>query len=649
MAQQPADCEPGKGASPVLISFDNGVTVTKREFEQAYQKYNGGFDSAKFHTPEKYREYLDLYVKFRRKVMEAEKLGVDTVPSFKSELRGYLKQLAQPYLIEKDVLDKLVKESYDRQFQVVKVSHILFKSEADASPTDTLKAYKKALLIRDSVLKFNKSFDEMAARHSEEPNASKSKGHLSYFSVFDFVHQFEDAAFKAPVGSVTMPIRSQFGYHLIKIWDKKQIKAPRTTAHIMVRFGETYPAKDSLAAAKRIQDAYEALKAGKKFEDVASEYSDDPNTKARGGDLGTRYIPLVEIQDRKYQLKSGEFSEPFQTQYGWHIVSVKDQEPFKPYATVEKELKNKVSKDGRGTTAEEKLVARLKQEYGYKINKGGIDKMISTLGDKYLTPNVSPDSLSPAVRTLPVVTFKDNILTVKDLLVYLSNSRRNLGKNYSAVDQAMVDAENLAKTKLLEYEENRLAYKYPEYCYLAKEYRDGIMLYSLTEKQVWRKAVDDTVGLRAYYEKNKTEFPANERVRVREYRARTETIIKSVDSLLTLKLKLDEVDSLIVKNKINVRVSKLTYDKGSETASKFYGNSKPFSVGPTPDGGAFIILALDEFLPKGTKGFEEAKAEAITKYQNFLEQLWLEELKSKYPYKLNDSVFKTLFKDLPKK
>lgn len=628
----------------VFIEFSNGVKINKDEFEYVYQKNNGGVDSARHHKPEKYKEYLELYVKFKRKVMEAQRLGIDTTESFKAELATYVKQLAQPYLIEKEVLNALIKEAYDRTKAACKVSHILIKLEEQPAPADTVKAYQKALAIRDSILKMGKKFDMMAARHSEEPNANQTKGYLSYFSAFDFLYSFENAAFNTPVGQVSMPVRSKYGYHLIFVQDKIQLKGLRKASHILVRHGKIYVAKDSAQAAQRAQEIYNRLQKGEDFATIAKEFSDDPNSKTKGGELGTRYIPIQEMQDMKYKLEPGKFTQPFKTQYGWHIMMV-TEEPIKPFDDVRNEMKKKVTSDGRAQIAEDRLLSKLKAQYNYQESKGAISKLAENAGNDYLTPGYTGEKLPPVVLESSLFTFKDKKATTMDLINYTQRNRRRPFPPNTKVEAALEqDIEGLAKNMLLEYEEKQLADKYPEFRNLMQEYRDGILLFTITEEKVWRKAVEDTAGLRGFYDQNKEKFKAGERVRIREYRSRDRAALDKVDSVLKIHKKLDDVDTLIRKEKFGVRVTKHIYDKNSENGKKYFGKPVGTKSEVENDAVNYFINVIDDFLPAGNKSYDEAKSEAITQYQTYLEEKWNKELESSYTYKVNDKVFPRLFK-----
>lgn len=634
----------GQDKSPVLIKFKNGEKVYKDEFEYVYQKNNGGYEAAANHTDEQYQEYLELYVTFKRKVMEAKAKGLDTTRSFKAELETYLKQLARPYLIEQSVLDSLILEAWEHSNMAVSVSHILLRMPKGATPEDTLSTYKRIIAIRDSILN-GADFGEMALRHSEDPSAKDNEGFLSYFTAFDFVYPFESAAFNANEGDVTQPVRSRFGYHILKVHDKVEAKGNYNAYHILVRSGPTYEAKDSLEAKKRAEMIYEKIKNGADFEETAKEYSDDPNTKSKGGELGVRYLPVPEIQSRKYLLKDGEVSKPFESDYGWHIVKVKIEEKDRTFEDVKKLLKNRVTRDKRASIAEDKLIARLRKEYDFQYNERNKAKFIASVGEAYKTGLPQPDSISSALPGLELFSYADQSHSVEDFLAFLPRIRGRSKALVPAKNLFEQELETFANAMLLDYEEMQLAKKYPEYRFLRNEYRDGILLFTLTEQMVWKKAVQDTAGLEKFYEKNKEKFPAGERVRVREYRSSSKESIEVIDSLYTAHDDKELVDSLARAQGVNVRISRQVIEKEKPEAKALYARKVGFVTKPEQDGRTWHIRYIEEFLPKGVKSLEEARAELITQYQNQLEEEWVEKLEKKYKYSVVDKTFENLFEE----
>jgi peptidyl-prolyl cis-trans isomerase SurA len=631
--------------SPVLLRFDKKHFVTKEEFEYVYQKNNGGLEVAKKQTTADYQKYLDLYVTFKRKVLDAEAEGIDTTSAFKNELETYIKQLAQPYLIEKEELDRLIREAYDNLQSAVSVSHILIKVDESAAPEDTLKAYAKTTAILDSLKRNLKTFDALALAHSEDPSVSSNKGYLSYFTAFDFVYPFEKAAFTTPVGSLAGPIRTKFGYHILKVNDKIKTGGNREISHILIRYGGNYTAKDSIEGLQRANMIAKEIKGGKDFAELAKEYSDDPNTKARGGDLGTRYLPLPEMQDLKFKLKDGEVSAVFKSKVGYHLMKAKIVDGNKPFADMQKVLRNRVTRDKRADVAEDKLIAKLKKQYNFQAMPAAEAKFLQQAGADYATPAFKGQNLKKDVLDAPLFGFADQKYKGSDFMAFLENNRKKSTEKLPSEARFRSELDDFVKSKLLKHEEGQLENKYDEFRHLKKEYRDGILLFALTEKRVWRRAVEDTVGLKAFYEKTKNNYVAQERVRIREYRSTNREMMDKLDSLLTAKADAKTMDSLFMTQLFAVRQSKQILEKTNPKSTEAYRNPEGYHSPIQPEANNnFSLFQVEKFLPAGIKEFDEAKAELITKYQTQLETDWVAELAQKYPFKLDDKVFQSLYK-----
>ncbi|MEM7037734.1 MAG: peptidylprolyl isomerase, partial [Bacteroidota bacterium] len=627
-------------------------------FEYVYQKNNGGWDAVKSHTQAQYKEYLDLYVNFKRKVLEAERLGLHEKEAFKSEFEGYRKQLAQPYLVDKSVQEKLVKEAYDRSQKMVSASHILIMCGPDAVPDDTMKAYNKAMAIRDSVVKKGHDFGAAAKKHSEDPSAKQNEGSLGYFTVFDMVYPFETGAFNTKVGDVSMPIRSGYGYHLIKVNDKVENTGKKTCAHIIIRVGPQYSAKTEEQAVEKISEIHKMLVDGGEWKEVCEKYSDDPNTAARGGDLGKgRLIP--EMEDVKRPLGKGDFSKPFKTAFGHHIMKVTDVEEVKSFADSESEIKSRIARDARSTLSRDELIKRVKREYGFRQHEDAVEKLVERVEASGQVAQFTKgffrpvDSINQDLYEMKVYTLGDDIGTsegihygtMRDFFGWYVKARKGYeGATTRQVADKLVGI--FVEEEMLKFEEMQLPKKHREYRELLKEYRDGILLFTLTEDKVWRKAVEDTTGLQAYYNRNTGKFMADARVKVTEYISEKRDKIDQVERLLAAGSTERVIDSIVNKTSaLNCRIRTQTYEKGkAEKEAIMFGQKPGFRSAIMEYGKAWRLLVLEENIPAGQKSFEDAKSECITLYQNHLEEEWLAELKSKYPCNVNESVLETLYK-----
>lgn len=641
-----------KGKDVTLISFGPGpdsFRVSKSEFEYVYQKNNGGWDKAKKANPKDYQDYLALYIKFRRKVLDAESLGMDTVPAFLTELEGYRKQLAQPYLVEKNILDTLIKEGYQRSLYQIHASHILITVAQDAAPADTLKAWQKALAIRDSLVKLNVPFEELAERHSQDPSVKSNKGDLGYFTAFNMVYPFETGAYTTPVGKVSMPVRTQYGYHLIKVQDIYKGKGIQYASHIIIRVGENYSAKDTASAAARINEIHARLKKGEDFATLAEQFSDDPGSAKTGGDLGAARL-LPEMEEWKRKLNTGEFSEPFTTPYGWHIVKVTKTDPVPTFEESKAEIRTRVQKDQRSNLPQEVFINRLKKEYNPVINQAVADQFIASVEKEYSQGKFRPDSTRPDFYRQTILELGPakarETRSLNDFYAYYKTLRSDALSGPTLQAAVTKNFNGFLESELMKFEEKQLPVKYVDYKELYREYRDGILLFSLTEKQVWKKAIEDSVGLKAFYERNQNLFTAGERLKVREYRSADSLKLEEVQQYLREGRSEKEIDSLLnSKSALNLRIQTVIMDSKHPDLPAGWMSQAPNGVGSIRKRDKqFVIQQWLEKLPAGVKSFEEARSECITKYQEELEGKWNAELEKRYPATVNETAFRTLFK-----
>lgn len=500
--------------------------VPFKEFSYVYGKNNA--NAADANTEKSVREYVDLYVNFKLKVGDAEKEGLDTTNAFKKELEGYKKQLAKPYMTDKSVTDKLVKEAYERMKEEVNASHILIKCDPKADPKDTLAAFHKAMDIRKRVLA-GESFEKLAKEKSDDPSAKYNDGNLGFFTAMQMVYPFEDVAFKTAKGAISMPVRTQFGYHLIKVLDRRPSQGQITVAHIMIRANPGMPAEDSIAARKKIFDIAEKLKSGQSFDMLALEFSDHTDSKTKGGLLppfGTGTM-VPSFESAAFALKdTGSISAPFQTPFGWHIVKLKSRKLLDPFEDMKASLESKVSKDSRSELNKSVLIARLKKENGLIENKALMAYAFSKADSNFTKGNWKFDMADKKLDET-ILTIKERKSSLRDFWKY-AEKKQQANSGGSPSYQMKLLFKDFSDMEVLAYEESHLADKYEDYRMLVKEYRDGILLFTLMDQKVWTKALEDTAGLRKFHSTSKDKYNWNQRIKATIYSCANQ---KSLDKL----------------------------------------------------------------------------------------------------------------------
>lgn len=511
-----------------LITIE-GTSVPVDEFVYVYTKNNFNNDST--FSKEDVKDYLDLYINFKLKVKEAEEKGLHEKESFKEELEGYRKQLAKPYLTESGVTDELVKEAYERLKTEINASHILIGLAPEAAPEDTLRVFNKLMQIRAKALG-GEDFAALAKEHSEDPSAASNGGNLGYFTALQMVYPFEDAAYKTKEGEISYPVRTRFGYHLIYVKDKRPSQGKVKVSHIMVRATQGISPEDSVAARKEIYEIYEQLQNGADWFEMASQYSDDISTKSSGGALpwfGTGNM-IPEFEAVAFSLdEPGEFSAPLKTVYGWHIIKLDEKQELESFEVLEPSLKMKVTKDSRAELNKIALINRLKQENNYQKFDEVIAAATSEIDSTLVLGKWSYSSENQQLGSV-LFSINDREYTVKDFYDFVSENQRQQN-NVDAEQYMKMLFDQFVDTSLIAYEEEHLADKYEDYRMLFKEYRDGILLFELMDKKVWSKAVEDSAGLRNFYEQHKENYYWKERAEATIFSSASKAVIDSIKAI----------------------------------------------------------------------------------------------------------------------
>lgn len=634
---------------PIILKVA-GEEITKSEFLNVYQKNNVNGEVLDRKSLE---EYMELYINFRLKVKEAESLGMDTMRSFIDELAGYRKQLAQPYLIDEKMNKALLEEAYNRKKEDIRASHLLIKVDRNASPEDTLAAYKKIMQIRKKAMK-GEDFGKLAMENSDDLSAKDrmvenkivkgNQGDLGYFTVFDMVYPFETGAYNTKVGEISMPVRSDFGYHLIKVTDRKPALGRVQVAHILMRPAPNANAADSAALEQKVMDVYNRILKGEDFADLAKQFSDDKATATKGGVLpwfgANRMIP--EFIKEVSQLKEiNQVAKPFTSSFGWHIVKLLDRKDIGTYEDNLNDLKQNLSRSDRAKKSEQALLNRIKEEYKFTQNAKAKTEFYKVVTDTIFKGGWDPKAASELNK--PMFTIGRHSYSQQDFALWLGkNQRQGAKENISSYVDKMYST--FVNQKLLEYEDSQLENKYPEFRMLMKEYRDGILLFELTEQKIWSKASKDTTGLEAFYNSNRNKYMWGQRADASVYTLSTKD--KKVLEQFRALLKKGLTDHELLENMNNDSTSVLSVDRRKyEKGDNFTVDLARWQKGETAEAtveGKTIIAKINDVLNPEPKKLNEARGLVTANYQDYLEQEWIKELRSKYRFEVNQEVLSSI-------
>jgi len=501
----------------VLFSVGD-ESVTLSEFVNTYCKNN----SLEKTSDSDLREYLNLFINFKLKVRDGFDVQIDTNTIFQRELESYRIQSAQPYLADKEVTEQLITEALERSKLMVRASHILIMCAPDALPKDTLAAYQKIHDIRKNITSGKLTFSEAATQYSEDPSARDevgptgkiqygNNGDLGYFTAFDLIYSFENAAYNTPVGTVSQPIRSQFGYHIVWVQDKQPLISKINISQILLldtaaRFGRVSPnVKEKLTLIE------ERIQNGEDFDNLAAEYTDEPVSKANGGKIDP-FPPNRRPGDfvkNCISLENEQISAPFSSVVGWHIIKLNElTKPETDDADVKHNIVSKIHRDSRSTKSVESLISKLKKEYNYseKGKTDAINIMLKKLNTEEKMPNSSALlAISGIDKLKPIASYANNILTIQDFISFLDGFQ-DAALNQQAKTFLDKKFDIFINENIMKYEFNNLENKYPEYKELIKEYLHGMILFEMNNEVVWSESLKDTLGIETFYEKIKHNY-----------------------------------------------------------------------------------------------------------------------------------------------
>jgi peptidyl-prolyl cis-trans isomerase SurA len=699
----------GSARDPLVAEMKQGdwrETISLTEFEQRYTENNRTIESAKQDSFPQYKEFLERYIDFRLKVKDARDLGLDKSPEVQNELEQYRLSMAPAYLTEKSVMEEAVRALYARRQEEINASHLLIRAAFNGKPEDTLAAYKKILDIKNEILSKKITFDSAAVKYSEDPSAQQNRGNLNYFTAGMMVHQFEDACYEAKKGDLVGPVRTRFGYHLIDIKDRR----PREqifVSHIMAFCTPESSPDDTLNAYNKILDAQNRLMNGEPFAEVARNLSDDRQTGVNGGDLGAigkGQIPAPEFEEAAFALKKkGDVSPIVRTRFGYHLIQL-THKGFKSLDEDREMLKTLLKRNPEKMNAEdEKLTARLKKDYLYTETLANAQVLASKATEGMTFTQLDSLELSPQEKSAVIFTFANQKYTLDSLIRYIKDN--NVG--VPITKESLIEQVNAyAKQALKNYEISQLEFRSPEFARLMNDYRDGILLFSISEKKVWSPALPNDTVAAPYYESHRERYQFGERVAISQIVVSNKDLADKLYTELTQgKRTLDIVTAQDVKKQtanlrkqlarlkrkdknyekdradLQANLAALKVDdkvrtfeelsqrygqrfadddtlkrgfvglfqKGeNKSADAVFNQAKGFVNPPTQIDGAFIVIRVDGKETPRPKTFEEARPEVYSQYQEEtskrLESQWNASLRAKTEIKIDNETLSKAFR-----
>lgn len=624
----------------VLLTI-NDHPIYAKEFKTVYQK---NLDLVKDEEQRSVDGYLKLFIDYKLKVEEAKAQGLDKEESYLKDFAKYEEQLSRNYIYEQNVTTDLAREAYNRGLEELDVSHILINCNWDAFPQDTLAAYNKIKEIRKKALE-GQDFNQLAMTYSEEPQADQRGGKLGYFSVFDMVYPFESMAYNTPVGEISEIVRTQFGYHILKVHDRR-VKLPQVTvSHIMVSSRND---STGVKSEERIKEIYALLKQGESFEALAKQYSDDKNTGRNGGlmrPFTKGELKAPPFEDASYSLKEvGEISKPIETRFGWHVIRLEKRHDIPSFEEEKAQLERRIKDGERGKIITSAITDKIKHKYGFEAFS------YKEFFTDYITDSIFKRAYTfiplEGAQNKKVFTIGDKTFRYNDFGRYIEERQGKVRPYKQKRTFVRILSDEFETLKVKEFFREKLEEENDEYGAIINEYRDGLLIFEVMEDNVWMKAKLDTVGQKAYYEKHKAAYTWKPRIEGVIYRTSNRADMDALMKLLNNGKSVEAI-KLEMNKPENVRVLATSgiFEEDSDKLPQGYTLKKGVSKIFEKDG-AFTVVVADVVSKAGVKPFEMVEGRVLSDYQAQVDKEWMESLRKKYTVEINQKTLKRIKKEL---
>lgn len=624
-----------------------GKPVPKEELIYLISKGNPAELGKGLLSREEFEENLAVFIDFKLKVAEAEAQNLDKSEEFNREFDSFKENLKAPFLIKNSLEEGELRKSYSRMQEVIRASHILIQFPPNPSRDDSLAVLKMALKVKNEIEQ-NGNINDLALKYSDDPSAKINKGDLGYFTSLQMVQSFEEAAYNLQTGQVSDPVLTNFGYHIIQVTDRQPNPGQVQVSHLLVRVDEKSPTGEDQAR-RKIADIYtEVQKENTIWEEIVKTYTEDPASKQNGGNLPWFNIGsmIPEFEIAAYSLTEiGEISPPVRTQYGYHILRLEGKKPMESFEELEEIIRSKILRNSRSVMIQSQVMAIQKARYGFDENEVNIENIGKTLNNLNKTDFI-PALENSTIASSELFTLVGQTYTLKDLAKY-AREKEILPSSNIGIFDAWYD--RFTASKLNQAEEDDLLANNKEYQLLLNEYREGILLFSLMNEEVWQKGIQDTLGQINYFNQNIQNYQW--KTRVNAY------IIKILDAN-QLEPARSEVRGLPLDQEL---ISKFENGLKTNKTLAFQTESGFFEYENHPilskanqnlpyqeikSEGITHLVLLGEKIAGGPKKFEDTRGLVIRDYQNHLETKLLENLTKKYPVIVNPQVKEEVFTSL---
>ncbi|MCH7414008.1 peptidyl-prolyl cis-trans isomerase [Belliella sp. R4-6] len=636
---------------PVSLLTIGNEDIYADEFLNILSKNRTFQNKEELISKEEFEDNFNLFVNFKLKVKEAENEGLDELDEFQKEFSMFKEDLIRPFLIKNSLQEGELMKAYNRMQEVIKASHILLQFPSNANREDSVAVFRMAEKLK-SEAENGADFNELAFEHSDDPSAKDNKGNLGYFTALQMVYQFEDAAYRLQTGEISDPISTEYGYHLIKLEDRKPNPGEIKVSHILIRTQSNDPVVEERAL-RKVGDIYSELqKPESVWEDVCTLYSEDMGTKNSGGKLPWISVGSVipEFERVAFNLSElGEISSPVKTQYGYHIIRLEDKKPIAPYEEMEEMIKSKILRDSRSTLIQSQVIAIQKSRYSFQEN----EKLIDSLNQIFKSA-----PRKEAFEKIDAKSWKEDMLismqgkekSVSDLLIFMNSNDQIVRLGNKEYFNAWYD--KFVEVNLNDTEEKDLEANNKDYQMILKEYRDGILIFSLMNQKVWQKALEDSLGQIAYFEANREKYQWSDRYEALIVKMGKDSRKDAVKRFLIDKKYQNNLETRLENTFLNddplaFTIQNNIFEINSHPVLSRITTNNTFQEISIDGKTHFVILGKK--IPAGPKKFEETRGKVIQDYQEYLDKSMVTTLKENYIIRINEEEKNRVYEVVTKK
>jgi len=617
-------------SGPVVLAEYADSSITVDQFERRYTRTIGHPDTLGRDSVPSFASFLKRYLDFRLKVQAARDADLDTMRSLRAEARSYRRQLARPTLLRQEVIEPVVRQLYERRSTDVRARHLLIRVPENASPADTLRAYREIQTLADS-LDDGVSLGDLAYRHSDDPSAKESgqrgyRGDLGYLTAGQIVAPFENAMYETPVDSVSRVFRTRFGYHILKVEDRRPRPRPVQLSHILIRPDST--TRQDTVEARRLADSLRtALRSGSSFRALARAHSDDRRSARRGGDLGTvqpgSNLPTA-LQETVRDLPVDSVSDVVGTRYGFHLLKVNGREPRPSFTEAYDNLKQQASRLPRIKNKEADLAADVRRRNQTRVDTTALLSASGLPALDTTSRALLPPSQDPDTSQTPIASIGDSTYTFGAYSRYVATT------NGAASQPVATTLDRFLNDRAIDYAAARLEQRDPEFSARMQEYRDGLLLFQYMQDSVWTAAAQDTALLREVYRRKKDTYSYPKRVRTLTFSAPDDSLTEALRAAYASSTDRRAIvrqaasDSLIRVDTVFVT------DRSTGPYASVTSVADGAGYGPVAVDGESVYLIRDAKLPARPKSFDEARSTVVRDAQDAYEASVLDSLRARY-------------------